>query len=498
MTVNSGSPGTEISLQDLQDAYGGSHPISLSEYYRGGVEVPSTAISGNNPYTGQTSASGSGSGSGGGDGIAVNVTNRSTTSGGGTSRISYTGNEGGNNNRPGLSTFSNVGSRGDSGATLRVSADTVFAHLNYSGSLISNRSGYRVSSGSATITSGQVNFRGPAWTSDDGNSSFPQLSSTGEIYRGWRGGGVSFQAAYVDQRAPQVTTQRRQFVFTNNTGQRISLTTTAMGGNSRTATLNRGETIDTGTLNGGSEAWTYSYSIQDAGSGSGTGDETNAGVVTDVTVTPGMSTTNFPSRGSSATLRTSIVRLTGSYTVQSTDSILLLAVGGGDPDSGTTLNYEVNGTRFSARDGNQSARVYFGGPAGGYTSASSRNTFFGVSPSRDGGNLRTGDVIRYIGGPRSSAEFNVWRATTTTTQSTHDISFRNTNSDAIIMSPSSTGGSRTLNSGQTAQVVNDRTGTSSWEFQYRYAPSSQPANTAIPETGEVELDQFNTPGNFAG
>ena len=42
MPVNSGSDGTTISFSDLQTAYGGSHPISLSEYYRGGTEVPNT------------------------------------------------------------------------------------------------------------------------------------------------------------------------------------------------------------------------------------------------------------------------------------------------------------------------------------------------------------------------------------------------------------------------------------------------------------------------
>lgn len=496
MAVNDGNLGSNVSLSQIQAFYGGTNPIMMSEYFRGGTEVPSTSISGNNPYTGQTSFSGGGSGSGGGDGIAVTVTDRSTTSGGGTSRISFTGREGVNNNRPGLSVASNIGSRGDDFVALRVSGDTVFAHLNYSGNLISNRSGYRVAAGGTFIQSNQVNFRGPAWQSSDGNASWPQLSSTGEINRGWRGGGVSFQAAYVDQRAPQVTTQRRQFMFTNNTGQDISLTVTAMGGNQQTQTLTRGQSIDTGTLNGGSEAWTYSYSIQDAGSGSGTGDETNDGVVTDVTTTPGSTSTSFPSRGSSATVRTSLVANSGSYTVTSSDSILQLAIGGGDPNRGTSLRYSVNNVQVTARDGNQSARVYFGGPAGGYTSAGSRNTFFGSPPSRDGGNLRTGDVIRFISGPRNAAEFNVWRATTTTTDPTHDVSFRNSNSDSIILSPGSTGGSRTLTSGQTDQVLNDARN-SNWEFQYRYAPSSQPANTAIPESGEIDLDQFNAPGNAA-
>jgi len=491
MTVNSGSPGTEISLQDLQDAYGGSHPISLSEYYRGGVEVPSTAISGNNPYTGQTSASGGGSGSGGGDGIAVNVTNRSTTSGGGTSRISYTGNEGTNNNRPGLSVASNVGSRGDSFAALRVSAQTVFAHLNYSGNLISSRSGYRVSSRDAVVTSGQVNFRGPAWTTSDGNASWPLLSSTGEIYRGWRGGGVSFQRAYVDQRAPQVTTQRRQFVFTNNTGQRISLTTTAMGGNSRTETLNPGGTIDTGTLDGGSEAWTYSYSIVDAGSGSGTGDETNDGVVTDVITNPGG--TSFGGLGRPV-IRVNVQRPTNvDYVVQPTDSSIQIegAHPSGAQDERPRGTWQVvrgssiifGPTQFS---GQSNYSRNFRGPA--YQGESLSNQI--------GSQLRAGDRVQSNDYTLAARVYTRSRSVNTT-PTTYDVSFRNDNLETIIMSPGSTGGSRTLTSGQTAQVL-DNASSPNWSFQYRFAPSSQPANTAIPESGEVELDQFNTPGNFAG
>ena len=39
MAVNGGA-GNEISFSDLQTFYGGSNPISLSEYYRGGVRFP--------------------------------------------------------------------------------------------------------------------------------------------------------------------------------------------------------------------------------------------------------------------------------------------------------------------------------------------------------------------------------------------------------------------------------------------------------------------------
>ena len=78
------------------------------------------------------------------------------------------------------------------------------------------------------------------------------------------------------------TVSRRRAIFTNNTGQRITLNITFMGGNSRSATLERGQTIDTGIINGSNEAWTFNYSYNDAGSGSGSADATVAGIFADV------------------------------------------------------------------------------------------------------------------------------------------------------------------------------------------------------------------------
>ena len=40
-----GGAGNAISLSEVQTFYGGSNPISMSEYYRGGSEVPSTVTS---------------------------------------------------------------------------------------------------------------------------------------------------------------------------------------------------------------------------------------------------------------------------------------------------------------------------------------------------------------------------------------------------------------------------------------------------------------------
>ena len=83
MSVNDGVLNSSVSFSQIQSFYGGSNPISLSEYYRGGSEVPSTSLSGANPYVSPTSFSGSGSGSGGSSGIGVAVSNQDTTSGGG-------------------------------------------------------------------------------------------------------------------------------------------------------------------------------------------------------------------------------------------------------------------------------------------------------------------------------------------------------------------------------------------------------------------------------
>lgn len=47
----------EITLSDIQAEFGGSNPVALSEYYRGGANVPSTAPTANIPTTGVISIS---------------------------------------------------------------------------------------------------------------------------------------------------------------------------------------------------------------------------------------------------------------------------------------------------------------------------------------------------------------------------------------------------------------------------------------------------------
>jgi hypothetical protein len=41
-----------ISLDDIQTEFGGSNPISINEYYRGGANVPDTAANSGIPTSG--------------------------------------------------------------------------------------------------------------------------------------------------------------------------------------------------------------------------------------------------------------------------------------------------------------------------------------------------------------------------------------------------------------------------------------------------------------
>lgn len=45
---------TQYNLQNVQDALGGAHPISMSEYYRGGAYVPTTRTVSEGPFYNNT------------------------------------------------------------------------------------------------------------------------------------------------------------------------------------------------------------------------------------------------------------------------------------------------------------------------------------------------------------------------------------------------------------------------------------------------------------
>ena len=197
-----GGAGNAISLSEVQTFYGGSNPISMSEYYRGGSEVPSTAtVVASNSDSGTTSAT---SGS-----VAAVVSNDSTSS-------SITG--GGN-----VSFTIDTGSAGGSTVTISLAnnnADEGQATLFRGGSQILATVGSTVT---ATVNDGDS-----LTMSGSGNAnpifSYPRLT---RVY---------------------------DMTLTNNTGQTLNLTSSPWG-NDSTFTNGEVKTAD----NQSSNSWSWSH-----------------------------------------------------------------------------------------------------------------------------------------------------------------------------------------------------------------------------------------------
>lgn len=197
-----GGAGNAISLSEVQTFYGGSNPISMSEYYRGGSEVPSTAtVVASNSDSGTTSAT---SGS-----VAAVVSNDSTSS-------TITG--------AGAVSFTiDTGSAGGSTVTISLTnnnADEGQATLFRGGSQILATVG-------STVT-GTVNDGDSLTMSGSGNAnpvfSYPRLT---RVY---------------------------DMTLTNNTGQTLNLTSSPWG-NDSTFTNGEVKTAD----NQSSNSWSWSH-----------------------------------------------------------------------------------------------------------------------------------------------------------------------------------------------------------------------------------------------
>ena len=517
MPVNTGSLGSTITFSDLQTFYGGSHPISLSEYYRGGAEVPSTALTGANPYTGTTSFSGSGTGSGGSSGISVSVANQDTTSGGGTLAVTQSITQGRY-----IYSWSGAGTLNFSVRVTSTGFGTVAwgSRVNGGGSQrpsVTNNLGGAVGNGRNSFNqSGYTHFRADAVGSGNSPNGAGRIDATftytgavsgaGSVQIFSTGGGIS-PTLTNSSTAAAVTVSRRAFTFTNNTGQVINFSGTGNGTSANNSSLARGGTTTTGIVSGASEAWNFSYSYLDAGSGSGSSDATVAGIFANVTAqtvtttNPNASVATLTGSGQSVSavnIPAGDVDFTLSATPRSDDNLNVLFATGQIDRSGLTLTTNAP-VPFRVGDGTPASGL---GPG--------RSGYFDFNFSNRGvGNTFTLRVTGNIPSARTWAGFagNIGGAPShangvislvnnaqTSTSTVQDISFTNNTGSNVIFSSSSTGGARTLNNGATAQVQ-DNGASSNWSFAYRYAPSTQPANTAIPTSGTTSLNQFNSPGN---
>ena len=522
MSVNDGVLNSSVSFSQIQSFYGGSNPISLSEYYRGGSEVPSTSLSGANPYVSPTSFSGSGSGSGGSSGIGVAVSNQDTTSGGGTLGLTNVG----YNSARGYYTYTWNAPAG--GATIDITLNGRQNSGSFNPGVLNTQAGLFNITRSFTqgrFENGRTNF-------NIDNITFIRtlrIGASGGLNATYRFQGnvpagfglVSIGATLRNEFNPPVilvsnnstiastTVSRRRAIFTNNTGQRITLNITFMGGNSRSATLERGQTIDTGIINGSNEAWTFNYSYNDAGSGSGSADATVAGIFADVqarqvvTTNPNASTATLTGSGQSVSavnIPAGDVDFTLSATPRSDDNLNVLFATGSIDRSGLTLTTNAP-VPFRVGDGSPASGLgpgrsgYFDfnfsnrGVGNTFTlrvtgTISTARTWNGFAGNIGGAPAHANGVITLVNNEQSS------------TSTVQDIFFTNNTGENVILSPASTGGTRTMSNGQRDQVQTGGTSTN-WSFQYRYAPSTQPANTAIPQSGTINTNQFNSPGNAA-
>ena len=198
-----GGAGNAISFSELQTFYGGSNPISLSEYYRGGAEVPGTStLVAANSDSGTTSAT---SGS-----VAAVVSNDSTSS-----TITGAG-------KP-VSFTIDTGSGGGSTVTI---------------SLTNNNSG----EGNATLTRGGSQI----------------LSTTGSTVTTTVNDGDSLIMSGTGNSNPVFSYPRLTRVYdmtlTNNTGQTLNLTSSPWGSDS---SFTNGEVKSVN--NSSSNSWSWSH-----------------------------------------------------------------------------------------------------------------------------------------------------------------------------------------------------------------------------------------------
>lgn len=210
MAVNGGA-GNAISFSEIQTFYGGTNPISLSEYYRGGSEVPGTStVVAANSDSGTTSAT---SGS-----VAAVVANDSTSStiNGGFSQA-------------GTSFTIDTGTAGGSTTTL-----TIFVASGNSG-------GYSLRQGGINGTEiGQVSEGQTGNFTVNDNVTYGITQASGDPQAG----------SYNYTRLTRVY----DMTLTNNTGQTLNLTSSPWGSDS---SFTNGEVKSVN--NSSSNSWSWSH-----------------------------------------------------------------------------------------------------------------------------------------------------------------------------------------------------------------------------------------------
>lgn len=457
MAVNGGA-GNAISFSEIQAFYGGSNPISISEYNRGGSLVPASFSGSSTATTGTSSQTV--------DDFAVTVTEVD-----GALQTS---------SQP-IAANSLTGSFTVQNTTSFVNSTTAF--VNGTSVWYKNGTSIEVQNG----VGGSFTIAGPQYNSGDRTLSVSSITN----------GTVTFSAGDVFSVATSGPTTNASthgfraieyditFQNNNSTGDTYNLTSNSTGGSSKTAYA-AGDSF-LAQDNGSSNQFILAY---DNVTGSGPGTAGDIGV-TETSAFTGTLESNTTVRASNSATTGSTV--SASYTVLASDAVLILSGGGlnnqsGDDPPEPAGSWSTSGViNISPVAAGQ--QKFYRGPA--YQSGDYSNLTFS-------GNISAGTFT--ITGTVGTNSGSVSVATARRAAQYTTIFTNNSGSKSYTLGSSSTGGAATLAAGATRNAQTTNSSNSNWAVYFD--TSSGNCNTNIPTTigsgNSVNLDLFNAPGTPVG
>lgn len=461
MAVNGGA-GNPISFSEIQAFYGGSDPISISEYARGGDNVPSSFAGASTATIGTSSQTV--------DDFAVTVTEvdgslvNLTTSGSNQADAPFP-----------ISTGS---------ASFTLLNTTSFVNVTITGNgtctfFVNNSQIGSVSPGGSATS---FTIRGPQYVSGDRTLSVNTAFSAGDVF--------SLSCTQGSQTGSSIHGVRAieydiTFQNNNSTGDTYNLTSNSTGGSSKTAYA-AGDSF-LAQDNGSSNQFVLAY---DNVTGSGPGTAGDIGV-TETSAFTGTLEGNTTVRANNSATTGSTV--SASYTVLASDAVIILSGGGlnnqsGDDPPEPTGTWSTSGS-FNSGSVAAGQPRYYRGPA--YQSGDYSNLTFS-------GNIDTGTFT--ITSTVGSNSGSVTVATARRAAQYTTVFTNNSGSKSYTLGSSSTGGAATLAAGATRNAQTTNSSNSNWEVHFD--TSSGNCNTNIPTTissgNSVNLDLFNAPGTPVG
>ena len=454
MAVNGGA-GNAISFSEVQAFYGGSNPISISEYNRGGSLVP-TSFAG-----ASTATTANGAGTKNDFGITQ------------TSQTVYTGSLGGVTARATGSPSQNYTVTAED-AVIQIIGDTADGGGQSGGNVTVK---HRINSGTEISQNGfdstqnglAVNisyYTGPAANGATGGGTNNGSLSAGDVVNYTYNSGEGGSGIYSRRRSGNTL---YDITFTNNNSTGDTYTLAASSTGYSTKSVYAAGASQKVKDDSSSNQWTIAYANV-SGSGSGTAGDIG------VTVTSQTDT-----------------RTTSTGFVSGQNSVCTLTV---PSHSGLSFVSATGSVSEPNNDGNSSCQLRLNGTT---VATGSAQEAVGSSATYTG-SASPGDVFQILGG-QSGRSLSI-----TFTTPSRSIVFQNNGSSSQTLGSSTTpGGARTIAAGasSTAQSAGSAGGfNNNQSWQVYFDTSSGNCNTNIPTTigsgNSVNLDLFNAPGTPVG